>query len=379
MSTSRLFYIDNLRIALTVLVILVHLAINYGAPGDWYFNDTALTGELSKILMTLFVAVSQSFFMGMFFMISSFFAPDSIDRKGPAAFIKDRLIRLGIPLVFYTIILGALVNYSIAYLADGSEESFFSFYFRYLSQLHGGNVGPLWFVEFLLILSIIYGVWRRLSKGKADDGNREYDAPSNINIALFAIGLGLATFIVRLWMPRGTEFAPLHLQIPYTPQYIALFVVGIIAAHRNWFATISRRSAKIWSIIVLLMLVAFPIVVLTGSGPDGDLSVFDGGANWQSLVAAMWEQMIGVAIIIVLVVYFRSTFNRQNKYTRAMSGSAYMAYIIHPVIVVPLAIILTGIELESQIKFIVFAPIMVCITFFVGNMIRRVPIITSIV
>jgi hypothetical protein len=36
---ERLFFIDNLRILLIVLVIPVHLAITYGAPvGDWYYK-----------------------------------------------------------------------------------------------------------------------------------------------------------------------------------------------------------------------------------------------------------------------------------------------------------------------------------------------------
>ena len=35
----RLFYIDNLRILLIVLVVLHHLAITYGAPGDWPYRE----------------------------------------------------------------------------------------------------------------------------------------------------------------------------------------------------------------------------------------------------------------------------------------------------------------------------------------------------
>ena len=39
--------------------------------------------------------------MGFFFMISSYFSPGSVDRKGSRVFLIDRLKRLGIPLLFY--------------------------------------------------------------------------------------------------------------------------------------------------------------------------------------------------------------------------------------------------------------------------------------
>jgi len=40
MNQSRLLYIDNLRIFLISLVVLLHLNITYGAPGDWYYNES---------------------------------------------------------------------------------------------------------------------------------------------------------------------------------------------------------------------------------------------------------------------------------------------------------------------------------------------------
>ena len=41
----RLLYIDNLRILLTILVIMHHLAIGYGGPGDWAYREQ---GEMSS-------------------------------------------------------------------------------------------------------------------------------------------------------------------------------------------------------------------------------------------------------------------------------------------------------------------------------------------
>lgn len=107
MNQSRLFYIDNLRIFLISLVVLHHLSITYGAPGGWYYNESE-AGFPEVLFMSMFVATNQSFFMGMFFMISAFFIIPSLERKGTGKFITDRLLRLGIPLLVFYFLLNPL-------------------------------------------------------------------------------------------------------------------------------------------------------------------------------------------------------------------------------------------------------------------------------
>jgi glucan biosynthesis protein C len=123
----RLLYIDNLRILLTILVVLHHTAITYGASGDWFFRDPGQISEVSTILMTFFVAINQSYFMGFFFLISSYFTPGSYDRKGAGPYLRDRFIRLGIPLVFYVLVIGALVSYTLAVNLRGFTGSLLAY------------------------------------------------------------------------------------------------------------------------------------------------------------------------------------------------------------------------------------------------------------
>ena len=108
-SPTRLFFIDNLRILLTILVIMHHTMITYGALGSWYIRDPN-TDEVTSSILTIFAVLDQGFFMALFFFISAYFVPGSYDRKGARKFLKDRLIRLGIPLILYVIILSPLIN-----------------------------------------------------------------------------------------------------------------------------------------------------------------------------------------------------------------------------------------------------------------------------
>src|SRR5262245_19326225 len=98
--TSRLEYLDSLKLFLTVLVIAHHVAISYGAAGSWFFIERE-SSPLFRDLGTLFTTTNQFYFMGLFFFISGYFTPGALDRKGARRFLRDRFIRLGIPLVLF--------------------------------------------------------------------------------------------------------------------------------------------------------------------------------------------------------------------------------------------------------------------------------------
>ena len=53
---KRMFYLDNVRIYLTILVILHHATLAYGGSGGWAIHDE-ITDEISPILFTFFNAL----------------------------------------------------------------------------------------------------------------------------------------------------------------------------------------------------------------------------------------------------------------------------------------------------------------------------------
>ena len=154
---TRLFFVDHLRAFLIILVIMHHLAITYGASGSFYYHDTSTT--LTALLLTIFVAIDQAFFMGLFFLISAYFTPGAYDRKGVSPFLRDRLLRLGLPLLIYVI----LINPFVVYIAAGFPGSYWHYYTSYLLSLRGIGQGPVWFIEALLFFVMFYALWRMCS------------------------------------------------------------------------------------------------------------------------------------------------------------------------------------------------------------------------
>jgi glucan biosynthesis protein C len=366
----RLFYVDNLRILLIILVVLHHLAITYGAPGYWPYRE-GRPDMFAAIVFTLFVAVNQAFFMGFFYMISGYFVPGSYDRKGPRAFLGDRLLRLGIPVLFYIIVIDPVLVYALAVNVKGFEGSFREFLARYLENYSSLGVGPLWFIELLLIFNIAYMLWRRLAKPAQRTSKSGAKMPGNRAVAIFALILGLVTFTVRIWLPRGWVFEPLSLQFPDFPQYISLFAIGVIASRRNWFQKVSEEMGRFWLKISVILVGLLPVMIMSGRG---NIAPFFGGIHWQSLVAALWEQFFCMGIIICLLVWFRKRFNRQGSLAKAMSASAYTVFIIHSPVLIFLGLALRGVGLYPLVKFALLAPVAVSFCFLAANYIRKLPL-----
>jgi len=370
----RLLFIDNLRILLIALVIMLHLSVTYGGAGSWYYKE-GRADAISFVVLSWHNGASQAFFMGFLFMISGYFTPASYDRKGPRRFLKERLLRLGVPLLCYDFIINPALLYMLI-RSDVSkvEGSFSQFLVRYFKEPHVGT-GPLWFVETLLIFALFYILWRVATSSKCQDSRYARRLPSNKEIAFFALALGAVSFVVRIWLPMGWAFEPLNLQFPFFPQYICFFIIGIIAYRGDWFARIPKAAGRFWlSIAVIFILVLFPVLFVAGGAPTGDVSQFAGGLHWQCFAYSVWEQFVGVAMTVALLVLFRERLNRQGTLAKAASASTYTAYVIHAPVIILLALALRNVRLYPLAKFGLVAAVAVPICFALGNFIRKLPL-----
>ena len=375
-----MLYVDNIRTVLIVLVIVGHMAITYGAPlGSWYYHEEGEVSEGFAMLALFLLAIGASFLLGLFYMISGYFTPGPYDRKGPGPFVADRLKRLGIPLVFYAVIINPLVTYWAA-VHGGYEGSLRQYVPSHLPQLTNGSAGPLWFVEALLALSIAYALVRLLTRAAPPPPDRPpAPVPRNRSIAVFALLLGLATFAVRIWAPMGWWWEPIHQEPGHWPQYVAFFVAGVAAYRHNWLARISTAQARAWRWAALALVLGLPALVVAAGALRGEMDPgVTGGFTRLSLAYSLWEGFMGTAMVIAVLVWCRDHFHRQGRLLRAMSPSSYAVYVLHPLVIVPLALALSGIRPDLGLKFLLVTPPAVALCFLVGHLVRKLPLVRSI-
>jgi len=66
-------------------------------------------------------------------------------------------------------------------------------------------------------------------------------------------------------------------------------------------------------------------------------------------------------------------FNAQGPVTRAMAGDSSAAYVIHPVVVILLALAMAGAANPSFAKFAIVLPLAIACSFTLAHLIRAMP------
>jgi glucans biosynthesis protein C len=368
---NRLLFIDNIKVLLTFLVISHHLMVIYAGTGSWPYYTEGRQDIVTNALGGWFNATNQAYFMGLFLLIGAYMLPGSYDRKGPWRSLKDRLIRLGIPLAVYSWIISPIFVY-LALFKD--KMSFWEFFpAKYFSGGEYIGQGPLWFVETLLIFTIVYIFWRWAVRSKAVKAAVKAPFPKNLTIVLFALVLGIITFLVRIFLIMDTDrIVALNLQLPFFVQYIALFIVGLIAYRNNWFYSLADKTGKIWLIAAGILVVLWaPMMIFNGAIDGGEL--FKGGLTWQSAVYSLWESFLCLSMCIGLIYAFRRWLNRQNRISALLGPAAYTAYLIHAPIITFLALAGQNIMVYPFLKWVIVVIIAVPLCFVVGGLIRKIP------
>jgi surface polysaccharide O-acyltransferase-like enzyme len=371
--SSRLFFVDNIRVYLTILVLLHHLMITYSGTGSWYYTE-GRQDYVTKMLGAWFCATNQAYFMGLFLLISAHFVPGSYDRKGGGRFLKDRLIRLGIPLAVFSWVINPLFVFAGLVLTQDLRMPLWRYFpFEYFKTEPLIGAGPLWFVETLLIFSLLYMLGRFLVRSRPANLAEETRFCGNGSIALFALLLGVAGFLVRLAFPMDVyTFKPLNLQFPFFAQYIALFVVGLIAYRRNWLSALRDKMGRLWLRMAVLMILLWPPMVVAVGAIRDDVPL-RGGWHWQSLVYALWESFFCISMCIGLIYAFRRYLNRGGKIAGFLVPNAYTAYIIHAPVITTLAYAVRDITLYPLLKWAVLALVAIPLCFGFSSLIRKLP------
>src|ERR1700719_4116846 len=131
----RLFFVYNLRWTMIILVISMHAADTYSPLGNWYFVDRTQLRIPELLTFVAWQMYLQSFFMGLLFFIAGIFVPASFDKKGPLRFLRDRAVRLGLPVLFYMFVLGPITEYYVAHSWRAANSSFAREWFRHIVNL----------------------------------------------------------------------------------------------------------------------------------------------------------------------------------------------------------------------------------------------------
>ncbi len=379
---TRLWFVDNMRLIMICGVVVYHVAAIYVGVGFNGYHEPDTANSVSVFVLGIPALLAPSLGMSLFFLIAGYFTPGSYDRKGAASFLRGRLVRLGIPLLLYDLLVDPLV----VYIASGIHESFWNFYGPYLLQVRTIGPGVAWFIATLLLFNLLYAAWRWLCKKLSHTGTRSAALPNYRTILGFVIALGLAIFVVRIWWPLHVDVRPTWwfrlFNLPgggaFLPQYISFFVLGCIASRHSWFVALTPKMGRDWSLIALVAIIGVSPFIILGIAAGAQPADYLGGFYWQALLEAEWEAFLDVGLCIGLLVLFRQCWNRQGRLTKALAANAYAVFLISSLVIVIVAQAFSTVALHPLLKFIIVMLLVLPLSFLVGLILRKIPLVNRI-
>ena len=363
--TRRIVPIDNLKALLVAWVIAGHAFLGYAAMGGWPYDEVAETTLPRQVELGLEIIIGPTalFVIGAFFFLSGLLAPNSIARHGSAGFIRQRLLRLGLPWLFFTLVIWPFVMW-IAYRSAGHQISFWQALETRQPFL---DSGPLWFVQILLYASVVHAL---ITWG----GQRYAVRPRAITLVMTAVVIAATSFVIRTWYPARSQ-QTLDLHVWQWPQCIGLYALGVLIADQGWAQRVPLRTARRCGIAVLAALVAGVAVLAVLGITDFKRAnlPFLGGWHWQALALDGVEAILVVAGSVWLLGWAQRWLTSRRVRLTRVAPSAYAAYLLQVPVLIGLEVAARSFDWPALVKAVVVAVLAVTGCFALGwlLMIRR--------
>jgi glucans biosynthesis protein C len=370
---KRLAYLDNLRTFVVLLVVVAHSNVTYGGYGNWYYKETdsAALDFGSRIAFGLFGSFTQAWFMGALFFISAFLAAKSLARRGPRTFVRERLLRLGLPVLAYMLFVEPFIYIVVMGRGLGGTGRA---YLEYLSSprwLFG--TGPLWFAEILLLFSLAYAAWRSARPARKAEG----ESPRTLTLVLVILAVGLAAFSIRLFIPIGTSYA--NFLLGNFASYVALFILGLHAGERDWLEAHAAKGGMGWFRAALEAGLPLWFIIMGVAESSGGSSQVNGGLNGLSLAFAFWEAFVAVGLSLGVVGFFRRYISLENGLTRFLAANSFGVYMFHAPVLIAFSLLLRAWAANPLLKHAAVWPLAIMATLALSAFVlRRIPGLRSL-
>ena len=378
-AAGRLAWIDQLRTLAILLVVNMHACVTYSHVGSWYVKEGPELPLIDTLLFVFWQGHLQSFFMGILFLAAGYFAHGSLARRGASGFLRERLVRLGLPTLLYMAAIQPLTVYVLSPGGAGIRSVPHAWLRYFASGRVFGGTGPMWFTAALLVFSFALAGWHLL-RPLAPRPARPGALPRPPAFIAWAAALVAATFLVRTVQPVGT--AVLNMQLCYFPQYVLAFATGVAAAKGGWFEALARSALARragWTALVLgpvaLGALLWAAGILRGKG-TGDLL---GGWHLASLGFSAWEQLAGLGLGLGALAFCSGKLDRETALSRWLAERSFGVYLLHPPILVAITMALRHFDMEPYFKVSILTGAGFAAACIAADLARRLPGLKAIV
>ncbi len=346
--SSRIHYLDNLRALAMLLGLYLHGALAYAEPSRSVWIATNPHGSVAVDASIWWIHL---FRMGLFFLLSGYFAKLMIQRKGLKPFLWNRAIRIVLPFVlFWPLLMVAItIVFVFAFVYVKEPQGLLQLIVAASKDPEAAKSSTpyttmhLWFLYYLLMFSLIGAVGSRLTLLKFDwlFQRKWLLALAPLALVPGVLGGGLPIAAPESFIPTWWPFA-----------YYGLFYwAGWQLFGRE--ALLDRLQPWLWLLITTSLLLFVPHYYLL---PLLDVEMIKNAAESRTANPTLFESVLASYLSVLMtlsaLLVGQRFLARSNAWLKFCADSSYWVYLIHLPIVLFLQTLLIPIAMPVFVKLV---------------------------
>lgn len=378
---------DYLRAFVTVLVVAVHSAAGYALvipashPHHAWLAGAPVADSHRLPGVDLFLHFNDNFFMSLMFFLSGLFVWPSLARKGSGIFVRDRLLRLGVPFACAALLIP--LAYYAPYRLHATDPGFAAYCREWLS-LGFWPSGPLWFVALLLAFDVLAAALDRIAPRLF--GSREGIASAaRGRPAMFFARLVILSAAAYLpmqlafgadsWVKAGPFFLQTSRLLHYGVYFFAGVAVGAVGIDRGLVARdgLLARHWPVWVTVAVLMFLVDVLRMIVFLPVAADYGV---SPLARHLLSGLVFVACCAATSFAMLALFLRFANARTPVLDSLARNAYGVYLVHFGFVLWLQYALLPFELPAAAKVAVVFPGALLASWIAIAALRRISVVS---
>jgi len=356
--TEHVVYLDWLKFLVVYGIVVYHSSLPFSYGGGWL-----LASRDKSLVLTAFAGFTFPWGIPLLFLLSGAGVYFGLRTKTASAFLRKRILRLGLPLVAGIILLSPFQSYITSGIEPKTFGGMLAYYPQFLGSLRFdwtpqwlGRIGyHLWFLGYLLAITaatLPLLEWLRGEHGRRWVSRLARMSRNRAGILLFALPLVVSQLLLRYRFPAYQDWADVA-------TYTLAFLAGYLLASDTRFAIAIRRRARFALVMGIVSSLAVGSMLLLSAGHPSMNSPAD--LPFYATYNLFWSLNIWswcMAVLALGVIWL----NRSNAVVRYGAESSLPVYIVHHPIVVILGSFIITWDLPLPMRFLLLVTCTMAIT-----------------
>ncbi len=324
LKNERLYYLDWLRVFAVILLIPYHTGAIFATFDFHIKNNVTSTG------ITMIEGFIDNWHMPLFFLLAGASTWFALNKRRPVVYLKERFLRLIVPLVFGTIIIVPPITFYQKIQQSGFSGNYFDFYSHLFNGIFPkGNfqMCHLWFLSYLFLISVaalpIILTWKS-SRGASFIQSFCRWLAKGRRIFLLFIPLAMIQMTLKVAYPGPQDIVSDWARILFM---LVIFLYGVLFYIFPWFRESLERNLGAAFATGVAIFTFFIIIYFLGYR-------FVFSYNLPNLLQLSINSLATLCWLIVLLGLAQRNLNFNNSFLEYTSEAVLPIYIIHQTVII---------------------------------------------